>query len=44
MADRCRVGPAETVVQQDRHVHHVSEPEQLNGRWRPYTSAGISLL
>src|SRR5687767_12964718 len=22
MADRCRVGPAETVVQHDRHVHH----------------------
>ena len=23
MADRCRVGPAETVVQHDRHVHQV---------------------
>ena len=24
MADRCPVGPAETVVQQDRHVHYSS--------------------
>jgi len=26
MADRCRVGPAETVVQQDRHVLHFMSP------------------
>ena len=31
MADRCPVGPIETVVQQDRHVPYSLEPEQLEG-------------
>src|SRR5688572_2065861 len=45
MADRCRVGPHETVVQQDRHVHvSLASLRQLSGLGRPNTSAGISLL
>jgi len=35
---------AETVVQQDRHVHSSGEPEQLRGRERPNTSAGMTPL
>jgi len=35
---------AETVVQQDRHVHSSGEPEQLRGRERPHTSAGMTPL
>ena len=32
MADRCRVGRAETVVQQDRHVHQsLASLRQLKG-------------
>ncbi len=30
-ADRCRVGPAKTVVQQDRRVRSSGDPEQLQG-------------
>jgi hypothetical protein len=43
MADRYRVGPSETVVQHDRHVHpSLASLRQLKGRSRPYTSAGYS--
>jgi hypothetical protein len=35
MADRCRVGPGETVVQQDRHVHQsVSLPTAVEWSWK----------
>jgi len=35
---------AETVVQQDRHVHSSGEPEQLKGHARPNTSVGSTPL
>src|SRR6185503_19603371 len=45
MADRCRVGASETVVQQDRHVLCAAASlRQLKGLERPNTSAGISPL
>lgn len=31
-------------MQHDRHVHSSGEPEQLKGRWRPYTSVGSNPL
>jgi hypothetical protein len=43
MADRCRVGPAETVVQHDRHVH-TSSARTVEWSSRPNTSAGILSL
>src|SRR6266487_2625779 len=43
MADRCRVGPAETVVQQDRHVLY-SSARTVEWSSRPSTSAGILSL
>jgi len=43
-ADRSSGGPAETVVQQDRRVRSLNEPEQLKGRLRPYTSVGSTPL
>src|SRR5688572_9159649 len=48
IADRCRVGPAETVVQQDRYVHQVVSPNScvvLEDRTPPSgSSAGILSL
>ena len=43
MADRCRVGPRETVVQHDRHVLCVAA-RTVAGSSRPNTSAGILSL
>ena len=43
MADRCPVGPAETVVQQDRHVHF-TRARTVEWSGRPSTSAGILIL